>query len=276
MQIQETSGTGEEFTLAPVASTLGYRLKVFPSIGSTNAEAIQSALNGDQGLHWFVTTSQKSGKGRRGRSWTAPDGNLAATLLLIDEFEPASAATLGFVAGLALADAVEAILPHEVANPVKLSLKWPNDLLLNDAKLSGILLESALLQGRKIALAIGMGTNVVGVPEGLPSTAASLREFGCTRDAAALFLALSDAWCHYYRLWDGGNGLAAIRSEWLKKAYRLGEPVAIRFNERIVEGLFETIDSECRLVIREDDGICTTITAGDVYFGNAASVKASY
>lgn len=275
MQIQEAPGTGEHFALAPVASTLGYRLKVFPSVGSTNAEALQCAVSGDNGLHWFVTTSQKSGKGRRGRTWTAPDGNLAATLLLIDEFNPATAATLGFVAGLALAEAVEAILPDRVANSVKLCLKWPNDLLLNDAKLSGILLESALLQGGKIALAIGMGTNVVGVPDGLPYSAASLREIGCTRDAAALFLALSDAWCHYYRLWDGGNGLAAIRSEWLKRAYGLGDPVAVRFNERIVKGLFETIDSECRLVIREDDGVCTTITAGDVFFGNAASVKAS-
>src|SRR5690606_33456034 len=117
---------------------------------------------------------QESGRGRRGRTWTASEGNLAATLLLVERFDPKIAATLGFVAGLALADAVEAVLPAAIASRVKLSLKWPNDVLVDGAKLSGILLETTLLPDGRMGLAVGMGTNVVAAPEGLPYPAASL------------------------------------------------------------------------------------------------------
>lgn len=274
MNMPDTTGSTGHFALAPVALMQGYRLETFPVVGSTNAEALAAANAGDAGHIWFVSPRQESGRGRRGRTWVAPEGNLAATLLLVERFEPAIAATLGFVAGLALADAVEAVLPPDIAARVKLALKWPNDVLIDGAKLSGILLESTILPGRGLGLAIGMGTNVVGAPEGLPYPAASLRALGCNVDAATLFLALSDAWCNYYRIWDGGRGLPAIRSNWLRRAHGVGEPVAMRLNERIVEGLFETIDSDCRLVIREDDGTRLTVTAGDVYFGTAASIKA--
>lgn len=270
----EAAGKAMHFALAPVAVMQGYRLEVFPVVGSTNAEALARANAGDDGLIWFVSPRQESGRGRRGRTWTTPEGNLAATLLLVDRFDPAIAATLGFVAGLALTDAVEAVLPSAIAARVKLALKWPNDVLVDNAKLSGILLETTLLADGRFGLAVGMGTNVVATPEGLPYPAASLHGLGSNADAATLFLALADAWCNYYRIWDGGRGLSAIRAEWLKRAHGLGEPVAMQLNKRIVEGLFETIDSDCRLVIREDDGTRTTVTAGDVYFGTAASIKA--
>lgn len=269
----ESRTTGTGFALAPVAVTEGYRLEFFPVVGSTNIEALDRANAGDEGRCWFVSTRQESGRGRRGRTWTAPDGNLAATLLLVGRFDPKVAATLGFVAGLALADAVDAVLPPAVAAKVRVALKWPNDVLVDGAKLSGILLESSLLPDGLLGLAVGMGTNVVAAPEGLPYAAAALHTLGSNADAATLFLALSDAWCQYFRIWDEGQRLADIRNLWLKRAYGLGDPVAMRLDGRIVEGLFETIDSDCRLVIREDDGTRTPVTAGDVYFGNAASVK---
>lgn len=264
------------FALAPAALADNYRLEYFPVVGSTNDEALKFAQAGDAGRCWFVSTKQESGRGRRGRVWTAPEGNLAATLLLVDRFDPKVAATLGFVAGLSLADAVDAVLPSNTDKKFSIGLKWPNDVLIDGAKLSGILLETTIFPDGRFGLAVGMGTNVVGVPEGLPYQAVCLNELGSNTDAATLFLALSDAWCHYYRIWDEGRGLNAIRTMWLKRAYALNQPVAMMLNGRIVEGVFETIDSDCRLVIREDDGTRIPVTAGDVYFGSATSVKSGY
>jgi BirA family biotin operon repressor/biotin-[acetyl-CoA-carboxylase] ligase len=100
------------FQIAPTAAAEGYRLEAFPSVGSTNALAIERAREGDPGRLWLVTKRQLSGRGRRGRAWETPEGNLAATLLLVPDVPLKDAATLGFVAGLALADALKAVVPH--------------------------------------------------------------------------------------------------------------------------------------------------------------------
>jgi BirA family biotin operon repressor/biotin-[acetyl-CoA-carboxylase] ligase len=157
------------FALSPVAENAGYRLEVFETVGSTNAVALERATAGDPGKLWLVSKRQESGRGRRGRAWSTPEGNLASTLLLIESYELKTAATLGFVAGLSLADALEAAFAATgPAVPPKIGLKWPNDVLLDGAKLSGILLESSILAKDRFAVAIGIGTNIVAVPDDLP------------------------------------------------------------------------------------------------------------
>ena len=153
--MNKAAGDGMGFTLAPAALADEYRLEFFPVVGSTNAEALAQANAGDAGRLWFVSPKQESGRGRRGRTWTAPEGNLAATLLLVDRFDPKIAATLGFVAGLALADAVDAVLPPAVASKVNAALKWPNDVLVDRAKLYGISLESTLLPDGSLGIGVG-------------------------------------------------------------------------------------------------------------------------
>lgn len=262
------------FALSPVALNIGYRLESFAAIGSTNAEAITRAASDDTGKLWLVTKKQEQGRGRRGRVWTAPEGNLASTLLLVEDFDVTGAATLGFVAGLSLADALDAVFAiHPPTVPSKITLKWPNDVLLNGAKLSGIGLESTLVREKTLGVAVGIGTNVVGYPEDLPYPAISLHAVGCKADAETLFAALSDAWVENYRLWDMGRGLDQIRKRWLERAHGLGDNVAIKLQDKIVEGRFETIDAACRFVIRDDDGERIAITAGDVYFGTAATLR---
>lgn len=269
------------FQLAPTASAGGYRLEAFPSVGSTNALALERAHAGDGGKLWLVSKKQEAGRGRRGRPWETQEGNLAATLLLVPDFELKHAATLGFVAGLALADALEAVLPQarigvgvDGGTPLgggRFELKWPNDVLADGAKLSGILLESAMLDHRRFALAIGIGVNVVAFPEGLPYPATSLSMLGASCDAETLFLALSDAWVENMRLWNEGSGLDAIRKRWLARAAGLGAEVAVRIEGRVVRGVFDSIDEECRFVIRDHDGGVVTVAAGDVHFGAVAS-----
>ena len=142
------------FTLAPTASVAGYRLESHASVGSTNALALERARAGNEGNLWIVSKRQESGRGRRGRAWETPEGNLAATLLVIRMAVLNYAATLGFVAGLGAFDALEAIAPGRSVHVApdgggagrnRFELKWPNDVLADGAKLAGILLESTLL-----------------------------------------------------------------------------------------------------------------------------------
>lgn len=270
------------FALAPSAVAAGYRLEAHESVGSTNALALERAREGDPGNLWVAASQQTGGRGRRGRPWATPPGNLAATLLLVDAFEASHAATLGFVAGLALGDALAAVVPTarvavgvDGANAAhdRFELKWPNDVLADGAKLAGILLESTMIDNKRLALAVGIGVNVTSHPQDVPYPATSLAELNAQVDAGQLFLALSDAWIDNVRMWNGGRGLAAIRERWLKHAAGLGAEVSVRSEGRVVRGIFETIDDLCRFVIREDDGSRIRIAAGDVHFGAVASVR---
>lgn len=273
------------FSLAPTAIAAGYRLEAHDSVGSTNAIALERAAGGDPGRLWVVSKRQESGRGRRGRVWATPEGNLAATLLLVETYELKIAATLGFVAGLSLADALGAVVPEQRISVAvdgggktgrgdRFELKWPNDVLAEGAKLAGILLESSLLPADRIALAIGIGVNVVAHPQDVPYPATSLKALGFRGDAEALFLALSDAWNENVRIWNAGAGLADIRRRWLNRAAGLGSEVAVRVDGNVVRGVFETIDEDCRFVIRAGDDI-VRIAAGDVHFGAVASAGAA-
>jgi BirA family biotin operon repressor/biotin-[acetyl-CoA-carboxylase] ligase len=274
-----------DFQLAPTAFAEGYRLDAHETVGSTNALAIEHARAGDPGKLWVVASRQESGRGRRGRAWATTEGNLAATLLLVSDVDLKRAATLGFVAGLALSDALDAVVPGmrvsvaadggSASQGGRFELKWPNDVLASGAKLAGILLESTLIGENRAAVAVGIGVNVVAHPEDVPYPATSLRALGSNCDAAKLFLALSDAWSQTMRLWDEGRGLTRIRERWLARAAGLGGEVAVRVDGRVVRGIFETIDEDCRFVIREAQGDRIAIAAGDVHFGAVASASAA-
>ena len=262
------------FQLSPEAQNNGYRLEGHDTVGSTNAIALERARAGDQGRLWIAALKQDAGRGRRNRNWESPHGNLAATLLHIHHGDMAHVATLGFVAGLALQEALNAIAPQYG----KFALKWPNDVLADGKKLSGILLESIALPGNKpgsnLGIAVGIGVNIVAHPPVTPFPATSLAEQNINASAERVFLALSDAWVTLFRLWNNGSGLDAIRKRWLHHAAGLGSEIAVTHNETLLKGRFETIDADCRIVIRDDQGLLHHINAGDVYFGNTASVRA--
>ena len=153
---------------------------------------------------------------------------------------------------------------------VRFLLKWPNDVLADGKKLSGILLEAETL-GRDLCVAVGMGTNIVSAPEGTPYPAASLTSLGITASADDLFTALSDSWAEFRGIWDNGRGFADIRRLWLDRAAGLGETVSIQSNGAPVEGIFETIDDTGCLIVAGHDGKRMPIAAGDVHFGSAKS-----
>src|SRR5262245_23805408 len=131
------------FALGPKALAAGYRLAAYESVGSTSNEAFAWARLGDPGRLWLVARTQTQGKGRRGRSWQTPEGNLAASLLLHEADVGSSSAALGFVAGLALESAIRSLAVTTRERQVEgIGLKWPNDLLCDGAKVAGILLEA--------------------------------------------------------------------------------------------------------------------------------------
>ena len=268
------------FALGHRAATAGYRLAAFDQIGSTNAEAMVRAREGERGPIWFVTTEQTAGRGRRQRAWIAPRGNLASSVLEVINVSPAVAATLGFAAGLSLEAAVrkisvEAALRSGGADALGFALKWPNDVLAGDRKLAGILLEAEAVANGGLAVVVGIGTNVVAAPEGTPTPATSLAALGVHIGAEELFSALADAWVEFRGIWDHGRGFAEIRRLWLERAARLGEKVTIQTGGAAIEGMFDTIDETGCMIVRLADGRRVPVTAGEVYFGNAASVGAA-
>src|SRR5580704_18155890 len=198
------------FTLGQRAISVGYRLAAFDQIGSTNAEAMVRARDGERGPIWFVTSEQTAGRGRRSRPWIAPRGNLASSIQEVLEVTPAVAATLGFAAGLALEAALRRI-------SIEASLR------------------AAGSDGR-LAVVVGIGTNVVAAPEGTPTPATSLAALGVQIGAEELFAQLSDAWAEFRGIWDSGRGFGEIRRLWLERAAGLGQKVTVRNGGSIVEG----------------------------------------
>jgi len=267
------------FTLGSRAQTAGYRLAAFDQIGSTNTEALAQARAGERGPMWFVTSEQTAGRGRRNRAWIAPRGNLASSVLEVVDVSPAVAATLGFAAGLAIETAlqkvsIEAAL-RSAGSERMFSLKWPNDVLAGRQKIVGIGLEAEAMAGNRLAVVVGIGTNVVGAPEGTPTPATSLAALGVHIGAEELFAELSDAWVEFRGIWDNGRGFAEIRRLWIECAAGLGEKVVIKAGKTTLEGTFDTIDETGCLIVRTADGKRMPIAAGEVYFGAAASVGAA-
>jgi len=266
------------FALGPRALAAGYKLAALERTGSTNADAIAAARAGERGPIWFVTSEQTAGRGRRQRPWIAPKGNLAASVLEVLDVAPAVAATIGFAAGLAEEAALERVSLEAAMrlgpDRPRYTLKWPNDVLANGKKLVGIGLEAEAV-GDRLAIVVGIGTNIVAAPEGTPIPAVSLVALGVQISAEELFSALSDAWVEFRGIWDNGRGFAEIRKLWLERAARLGEPIAIHTGTTVLEGIFDTIDDTGCLIVRTAEGRFVPIAAGEVFFGPVRSVGAA-
>ena len=160
------------------------------------------------------------------------------------------------------------------SDDMRFSLKWPNDVLAGSKKLAGILLEAEAVEAH-LAVVVGIGTNVVAAPEGTPTPATSLAALGVNIGAEELFGGLSDSWTEFRGIWDNGRGFGEIRRLWLERAAGLGQPVAIQMGGTSLEGIFDTIDDTGCMIVRTADGKRVPISAGDVYFGSAASAGAA-
>jgi BirA family transcriptional regulator, biotin operon repressor / biotin---[acetyl-CoA-carboxylase] ligase len=251
----------ESFVLGDSAAARDYRLLVYDEIGSTNDEAMRLARAGDPGRVWLIARQQSKGRGRRGRQWSSPTGNLYASLLLIDEVAPIWAPQLGFVAGVALAHALRKC----VAGNTRLRLKWPNDILFDNAKLAGILLESTGLPDGRFACVLGIGVNCAAAPGDLPYRAMALAEIADSlRSPQEVFLQLSSQIVRTLAQFSGGTGFETIRAEWLSLAAGVGAPIRVDMPTESISGVFRTIDATGRLVVESEDAV-KIIEAGDIW-----------
>ncbi|MGA7390546.1 MAG: biotin--[acetyl-CoA-carboxylase] ligase [Pseudolabrys sp.] len=237
----------------------GVRHIAYKALGSTNAEALALARAGERGPLWITATTQSAGRGRRSNRWVSPPGNLYATLLLIEPSPPPQAPQLSFVAALAVHDAVAARAPQ--LGPL-LKVKWPNDLLVGQAKVAGILIEGE--SDPAFAVAVGIGVNCATHPNDTSYPAIDLAATGALVAPDALFAALSTAMEERLAQWNRGQGFAAVREDWLKRAAGLGEMLQVRLRERELSGRFEGLDETGRLLLKQG-GDLSTITAGEVF-----------
>jgi BirA family biotin operon repressor/biotin-[acetyl-CoA-carboxylase] ligase len=243
----------------------GYDLHVLSEVDSTNAEAARIATGLTQPT-WILAYRQSAARGRRGRAWEMAPGNFAATLVLRPDGPVAAAAQRSFTAALALADALSGI-----AGPsVSVTLKWPNDVLLDGGKVAGILLEGAGDASGLGHLAIGIGVNLVAAPAldaiepgaQAPVSLAGVTGVTVAPEAFLRPLAMS------FEKWDRALttfGFGPIRAAWLSRAARLGQTVTARTLTETVTGRFDTLSPDGALILTTREGP-RTIPAADVYF----------
>jgi BirA family biotin operon repressor/biotin-[acetyl-CoA-carboxylase] ligase len=237
----------------------GVRRDVLSETDSTNAEALRRAAAGDAGPVWILARRQSAARGRRGRAWSAPEGNFGATLLMRPDGNPA---LRSFVAALGLHDALVAA----TGRAGLFALKWPNDVLLSGRKLAGILLET----GPAGTLAIGVGVNLASAPERAhlePGAVAPASLAGATgiRVAPEDFL---DLLAPAVAAWEArlvAEGFEPLRAAWLARATRIGQEITARLPGREISGRFETVDPTGALVLATADGR-VALPAGEIFF----------
>lgn len=235
-------GTGAVLTIRVVGKT-----------GSTNADLLPAAATGAEEGRWLRAERQTAGRGRLGRDWADGQGNLfASTIVRLRPHDPA-AHTLTLVAAVALAEAVAAFAPAMVA------IKWPNDLMVGDAKLSGILLERS-----GDAVVIGFGVNLASHPDLPDRPTTSLAAQGAKVAPDALLAGLAERFAEWLAVWRQGD-LSVVRTAWEERAHPVGTPLRVRLpdgGER--SGRFGGLDADGALRLIGDDGRTTAVHAGDV------------
>jgi BirA family biotin operon repressor/biotin-[acetyl-CoA-carboxylase] ligase len=227
------------------------------AVGSTNDEAKDRARQGAPEGTIVTAARQTAGRGRQGNRWLSAPGNLYMSLILRPKTAPTESGQLSFLAAVALAHAVEKLLPAGV----KITLKWPNDLLLNGKKAAGILLETEASGGACVEwLVMGLGLNIAHAPE----NAISLGSLGghiAPPDMAQMIRAEIMA---LYRVWRE-EGFAPIRDAWLARAAHKAQEINVRLPHETFRATFLGIDDAGALHVQLPDGQERHIASGEVF-----------
>jgi len=238
-----------------------YRLLRYDTIGSTNdaAKSLARAGAAEGTLVW--AGEQTAGRGRRGRGWVSPPGNLYLSLIMRPAVAPARAAQLGFVAALALAEGVGALC----GPALEIRCKWPNDVLAAGRKLAGILLESEITDSNAIDfVVIGTGTNLASQPSGVEYPATSLAAQGfpgvAPEQLLQAYVRRFDFWARIWRT----DGFAPVRRAWLARAAGIGKDIRVRLERMTLFGRFLDLDDDGALLIGMAEGP-RRIAAGEVF-----------
>lgn len=245
---------------------IAFRIERLPVVGSTNDVVRERADRGEPEGLVVLAERQAAGRGRHGRVWQSPPGNLYVSLLLRPHRPTTELASLSLVIGLSLADT----LAELAAGRFRPQLKWPNDLLVDGAKLAGVLLETSLAGEAAPVVVAGMGVNITNSPTGTDYPATCLAALGVELTADALLQAFLLRFAADYAGWQEA-GFAALRERWLARAQGLGETVRVRVGQSLVEGRLASLDPAGRLVLETARGR-RLLDAGELFFERAKSV----
>jgi len=237
------------------------------TVTSTNDEAMVLAAEGAAAGTLVWARTQTKGRGRRGRSWSSPEGNLYLSLILRPGRDATGAAELAFLAAIAIGEGIAPLIPASVA----VRYKWPNDVLLNGRKVAGVLLESSLgPKGGLDWLVIGVGVNVLGFPKRTGYPATSLVAEGAEGlDAACVLEGFCQAFLSGYERWRD-EGFAGVRRRWLGRAAGIGETIEVRLDGETLSGIFAGLDEAGALILRRAGEEDRRISAGEVFLPAAA------
>lgn len=232
-----------------------FTLRHVTDIDSTNDEARRQAASGASSGLVIWAERQSAGHGRQGRAWQSPRGNLYCTILLRPACAAAEAAQLGFAASLAVCEA----LPTSI----DARCKWPNDVLVNERKIAGILLESEASGARVAWLTVGVGINLASHPEAADTPATSLAALGEAMTPGAMLAAFCTRFLSWHEVWCE-RGFAPLRAAWLGRAHALGGEIRVRYGTVETRGRFADLDASGALVLENAEGT-RHIAAGTVF-----------
>jgi BirA family transcriptional regulator, biotin operon repressor / biotin---[acetyl-CoA-carboxylase] ligase len=236
--------------------SLGFRIEQVAEIDSTNEACRLRALAGEAAGLVIRAERQTAGRGRRGRSWSSPRGNLYSSILLRPQRPASEAAALGFAAVMAIGDVAHALLPAGKL----VQHKWPNDLLIDGSKASGILLEA-----QPGFVVLGIGVNIASHPADTPYPATDLVTAGAAPITPQVLLEqLLTAFAPLYDSWERA-GFAALLPAWRRRAAGLGEAIEVRLERETLAGRFLDLEADGTLRLGLSDGTERRIAAGDVY-----------
>jgi BirA family transcriptional regulator, biotin operon repressor / biotin---[acetyl-CoA-carboxylase] ligase len=240
-----------------------FRHEALDEVSSTNTEALARARAGDSGFLWITAERQSGGRGRRGRQWVSERGNLYSSLLLVDFAPSEELGSLPLAVALAVHETITSVMPP--GGPT-VDIKWPNDVLIDRRKTSGILLEAERLGDGRMALVIGIGINIQARPDLAQYPVTSLADQGISISPQELFARLYVAMADALSVWDRGRGIAEVVARWRSVACGIGEKITVNLPDRSISGVFSGIDDKGLLLLDSAAGPMS-IAAGDVFFG---------
>jgi BirA family transcriptional regulator, biotin operon repressor / biotin---[acetyl-CoA-carboxylase] ligase len=242
--------------LGPSGPPAGWRLSVYPELPSTADLLAERAAAGEPEGLAVLALRQTAGRGRAGRSWASPVGNLYLSLLLRPATSARDAAQWSLLAGVALIEAASAILP----DPSALSLKWPNDLLLGGAKCAGILVETSLASDGSLAwLSLGIGVNLAVAPALPDRPTAHFNAAEAPEPFACRLLERLDHW----RALAHQQGFTPVRAAWERRGPPAGAMITVRQPSGSLTGRFAGLAEDGALLLQVQE-TTRRITTGEV------------
>lgn len=243
-----------------------YLIRHYSSVESTNSLAIELAkaniINHQQVI---LSDSQVSGRGRYGRVWDSPSGNLYFSLLLKTQKPVLESSQISFVASVAMGLAIAKLNAHRA----DIFYKWPNDIIINGKKVSGLLLESQMENNLPNFIVVGIGVNIISNPKNTIYLSSSLAKEGfdllTPRDLLNLFL---DQFSVIYQKWLS-FGFGPVRNMWLERAYKLNQEVLVNLPNKKLSGYFRDLDKDGNLVLEVNNGQTFLVSSGEVFFGES-------